>query len=373
MTPAKLEVDALLLAAEKEVAKWKDVSEASRLTYEAKAKQLETGWDMESACKKSRYSMRAASLYVQRKKLKKLVKAAIQIRKKGKAGEELQPIREAQFAVAMKEVGQLLRRIEAFQALPWDQVADPKRRLEKSHSKRAATDSELALFHAAAESSSFRVQLLVAEFSGCRGAEFAEGIRVEAAKKAAVPTLRFFIQSAKCDGKKKGLDVRCVESSFPSEARDDVKRRWLELASLAATKKAYVSKIEPTATTTPGQRLTNAVRFIAKKAGVDVSTYSMRHRLSAQVKAATGGDAVAVALALGHQSTATQGHYARATRGKGGISPAQVTGVHVAGNPMPRGPAKRAGPPVHVKEKIQISQAAPQAAPAAPKPRGPRL
>lgn len=375
-TPEKIEVDALLRDARKEADKWKDVSETSRLTYEAKARQLDPklgdGWDMETACKSSRYSMRAAGLYVMRKSLKKQIKTADQIRKKGMTGKELHPVREAQFAMAMKPVGELLRRIQAFDALSWHIVADPKRRLEQSHRKSAAKDSDLALFHEAARSSQFRVPLLVAEVSGCRGEEFREGIRIEAAKKAGVATLRFFIQSAKCDQDKKGLDVRCVESSFPSEAREDVQRRWLELAGLVAAKKVFVVKIEPTACMKAGQRLTNAAKFIAKKAGVDVACYSIRHRFSAQVKEASGGDAVAVALALGHQSTNTQEKYSRASRGGGGISPANVTGVQLPGSKVPRGPATRTGPPLHTKQKMQLSAMVPSS-PSSPKPRGPRL
>ncbi len=71
-----------------------------------------------------------------------------------------------------------------------------------------------------------------AEFSGCRGEEFREGVRVEASKIDGVAALSFFIQSAKADGKKKGLDVRCVRVLVPSEASEEVGRRWLRLAKL---------------------------------------------------------------------------------------------------------------------------------------------
>lgn len=368
-TPEKLALGALLSAAESEAAEWSEVAEASRKTYEAKGRQLEAGWDFASACLKSRYSMRAAGQWVMRKQLRKLLKRAKQVRNKGETGQELAPVREAQFAVHMAKVGELLTRLRAFQALPWSEVPDPARRLEKSHKKRPAKDAELARFFEAAETSSFKVPMLVCEFGGFRGQEFADGIRVEAAKKGGVPVLRFYGVGAKADGDKKGLDVRCVQSAFPAKASPEVQRRWLALAKLATAEKTFVVKVERTASMTVGQRMTNAAKMIARKAEVDVAVYSMRNRVSAQVKAANPGDAVAVALALGHQSTRTQAHYARANRGGGGISPVQVVGVQVPGSQVPRGPATRTGPPMHTQQKTQLAA---EVATAPPRPR-PRL
>lgn len=371
-TPEKLAVDALLRAAEKEAAEWSEVAEQTRKTYEAKAHQLEAGWDMGTACLKSRYSMRAAGQWVMRKQLRKLIRDAKRVRREGETGQELQPVREAQFAVRMAKVQQLLTRLHEFQAQPWSEVPDPGRRLQKSHKKRPAKDGELARFFAAAETSSFKVPMLVCEFGGFRGEEFRDGIRVEAAKEGGVAVLRFYAVGAKADGDKKGLDVRCVQSAFPAKASPGVQRRWLALAKLATAEKTFVVKVEPTAKQTVGKRMTNAAKMIARKAEVDVAVYSMRNRVSAQVKAANPGDAVAVALALGHQSTRTQAHYARANRGGGGISPVQVVGVHVPGSQVPRGPASRTGPPLSTKQKTALSAAVAKVA-TAPRPRGPRL
>lgn len=375
-TAAKLSLEALLRAAENEASEWSEVAETTRKTYEAKARQLDekkgSGWDMATACLKSQYSMKAAGQWVMRRQLKAAVKIAKRVAKKGETGQELAPLREAQFALRMKEVAKLLERLDAFKALPWGVVADPGRRLEKSHKKRPAKDSELARFFEAAERSSFKVPMMVCEFGGFRGQEFADGIRVEAAKKGGSRVLRFYASGAKCDGKAKGLDVRCVESAFPEKASPEVQRRWLTLAQLATAEKTFVVKVEPTASMKVGVRMTNAAKMIARAAGVDVAVYSMRNRVSAQVKAANPGDAVAVALALGHQSTRTQSHYARANRGGGGISPMQVTGLQVAGSQVPRGPTTRSGPPMQAKEKTQLSAAVAKPA-RAPRPRGPRL
>jgi len=59
-----------------------------------------------------------------------------------------------------------------------------------------------------------------------------------------------------------------------------------------------------------------------------IASQSLRNRFAAQVKQAKPGDAVAVAVALGHQTTETQRHYARASRGGGGISPVKSTEVN---------------------------------------------
>lgn len=371
-TPETLALGALLSAAESEAGQWSEVAEVTRKTYESKAEQLAGGWDLASACLKSRYSMKAAGQWVMRKQLRALVKKAKQVRNKGETGQELSLVREAQFAVRMVEVEKLLTRLHAFQALPWAEVEDPARRLQKSHKKRPAKDAELVRFFAAAENSQFKVPMLLCEFGGFRGAEFKDGVRVEAAKKGGVSVLRFYAVGAKADGKAKGLDVRCVESAFPAKAAPEVQRRWLTLAKLATAEKAFVVKVERTASMTVGQRMTNAAKMIARKAEVDVAVYSMRHRVSAQVKAANPGDAVAVALALGHQSTRTQAHYARANRGGGGISPVQVSGVQVPGSQVPRGPATRTGPPMHTQQKTQLGAAVAKVA-TAPRPRAPRL
>ena len=76
----------LVREAEKEAAKWREVEKSSRLTYEAKAKQLADGWDLGSACKSSRYSMRAAGLWTMRKQLRAVLKEAKRVEKNGRTG-----------------------------------------------------------------------------------------------------------------------------------------------------------------------------------------------------------------------------------------------------------------------------------------------
>lgn len=355
-TPAGVSVE-LLRAIEMEADEWREVGKGTRLAYEAGARKLTEGWDMGTARKKTRYVMRAAGLWVMRRQLKRSMAEAKKLLKSGSTGQELGMVREAMWAEKVKEAGKLLERIQAFQRLPWSEVDDPKAHyLEANHKKKPASDAELSAFYAVAARSQFRDAFLVAEFSGCRGEELGKGVRVEVFKKSGSPALRFFIESAKCDGEKKGLDLRCIEVDFPSSAGKDVQRRWLNLAKLAAGKKAgAMVKVEPTAKAAPGVRFTQACRNTAKAAGVDVSAYSLRHRFTAQMKAANPGDAECVALALGHQSTKTQGHYARATRGKGGISPVQAVGVKVPGMQQVRGPATRAGPPLHIRERMALN------------------
>jgi len=276
------------------------------------------------------------------------------------------------------KVADKLAEIRAFESLSWKNIEDKGRRLEKSHKKKPAKDSELASFHASAAKSIYREAFLVAEFCGCRGEELGKGIRIEVGKKGGVATLRFYVQSAKADGDKKGLDLRAVEVPFPAGATKDVQKRWLELAksvekSTNGTKKSYIVKIEASEKQTAGRLFTDACKNVARAAGVDVSAYSLRNRFSAQVKQANAGDAVAVAVALGHQTTETQRHYARASRGGGDVSPVQSTGVNVSGQAI-RGAPVREGPPQHVKQKVILSGSTPAAQSSArPKSRGRRL
>lgn len=377
--PANAALLELVREAKEEGAKASEVSKATRLTYEAKAKQLAKGWDMGPACKNSRYSMRAAGLWTMRRQLRALVKEAERARKKGLNGVELFTVREAQFAHKMEAVRSKLIAIREFEALPWTEIDDPGRRLQSPHKQKAATDSELLEFFEAAAKSSYREAFLVAEFSGCRGEEFREGIRVEIGKKGGSATMRFFTQSAKTDGDKKGLDLRAVDVPFPSGASKAVQRRWMELAkSVQASKKGHVVKIEPTAKSTAGQLFTRACADTAKKANIDMAAYSLRHRFSAQVKQANPGDAVAVALALGHQTTETQRHYARAKRGGGDVSPVQIEALNVSGQKI-RGAPKREGPRIQTKTKIALAAAVPTAgrspsgASLAQRSKGPRL
>ena len=374
-TLQRSELALLVREAEMQKAKWRDPAKSTRLTYEAKAKQLAEGWDMGTACKKSRYSMRAAGLWTMRGELKALLKEAKRVEKNGRTGEELFALREAQFAQEMEKVAKKLAAIRAFEALPWSEIEDTGLRLEKSHKKKPAKDSELVSFYKSAEKSSYREAFLVAEFAGCRGEELSKGVRVEVGKKEGTATLRFFVQSAKADGDKKGLDLRAIEVPFPSCAAEPVQRRWMELAKSVATatkstNKSYVVSVAPSVKQTAGRLFTDACKNTARAAGVDVSAYSLRNRYSAQVKQANPGDAVAVALALGHQTTETQRHYARASRGGGDVSPVQSTGVNVSGQTI-RGAPTRSGPPQHVKQKVIFSAAVAAAPPR--KIRGPRL
>lgn len=357
---SKGEWDAVLADAKAEVARFKEVSRESRLTYERNARTLEQGWDLASAAKGTRYAMKAAGLYVMRRQLRALASEARKVKAKGETGKELQPVVMAQFAQRAKAVREKLEQIAAFEAQPWTDYTGERTRVQRSHKQQAATDAELIRFFAAVPADSeMRLPLLVAEFSGVRGKELAAGVRVELGKADGRLQLAFVIESAKCDGDKKGLDLRALRVSQPSEASPAVQRRWNELArAVGAAGKRLVVKVEPTAKQTVGQRITQACKFASIRAGVHVAAYSLRHRVSAQAKAS--GDAVSVALVLGHQTTRTQGHYGRRKRGGGGVSPVRVVGVNL-GEVSIRGAPKRAGPPPHVKDKAALRTSIPSA------------
>lgn len=358
----------LLAACEAEAAKWGEVSRATRLEYEEKGRMLASGWDLARSAKGTRYAVKAAGLWLMRRDLRKLIREAKKLRKSGQTGEELFPVREAMFGEKMAEAGRLLQRIDDFNALDWAKPVDEVDRRQKSHKQRPASDPALKKFYDAAADSSFLEAFMVAEFSGCRGEELGKGVRIEAAKIGGAAVLSFYIESAKCDGRQKGIELRRLDVPFPKGAAPDIRKRWMVLAKKAAASGGFVCKIDPTASQAPGVRFTNAAKFVKIKAGVDVMPYSFRHRFSAQVKQSSGGDSVAVATALGHQSTETQRHYGRARRGGGDFSPVEAIGTAVSGEVV-RGARRRTGPPLHHKEKVALSGLLQSAAPPPPRPR----
>lgn len=369
-------LEVLERACEDASSKWNEVAKTTRLDYEAKASRLAApgGYPFHAVTPATRKLYKAAGLWVLRKKVRAILREAKRA-KKGVTGKELFAVRQAMWAAKLAEARPLLDQIDTLSAVDCNQVSGIDR-AQPSHKQKPATDADLGKFHGwAAEHSSFAEAFMVAEFSGCRGEELGKGIRIEAAKIDGVPVLRFHIESAKCDGIKKGLDIRCVEVPFPALAADDVKRRWMILAKKASERRSgHVVTIEATEKTSAGDRFSDACRTASRGSGVKVAAYSFRQRFSAQVKASSAGTpdaAVNVALALGHQTTETQQHYARAHRGKGGISPVSIRGVNVMGVQI-RGPAQRQGPPLHIRENVTLRRVAKTAA-APPRSRGPRL
>ena len=356
-TPPKGAWDAVLDEAEAEGKRSPDVSKESRETYEANARTLAKGWDLASAAKGTRYAMKAAGQYVMRKELRALKRKAVEVKKKGETGEEMQVVREAQFAIRAAAVQAKLMQIREFEALPWNDYSGERKRVQKSHKQTAATDAELSrFFEALPASHEMRLPLIATEFSGARGKEFAEGLRIEAGKDKGRLFLRFFIESAKCDGKKKGLDLRAVTVFQPKDATAGVQRRWSELAkAVASNGNKLVVKVDPTEGQTVGRCITKACENASVRAGVHVAAYSLRHRFSAQAKAS--GDAVSVALALGHQTTKTQTHYGRRKRGGKSVSPVEIVGEDMG--QKVRGPTTRTGPADHVKVKVALQASTP--------------
>ena len=283
-----------------------------------------------------------------RRQLRALASEARKVKAKGETGKELQPVVMAQFAERARAVRDKLEQIAAFEVQPWTDYTGERSRVQKSHKQQAATDDELSKFFAAIPAGhEFRLPLIAMEFSGMRGQEFEGGARIELGKVGDRLALTFFVESAKCDGDKKGLELRAVKVFQPSGATVGVQRRWSELAkAVAEAKNRLVLTVEPTPKQAVGQRVTKACKEASKRAGVSVAAYGLRHRVSAQAKAS--GDAVSVALVLGHQTTKTQAHYGRRRRGGKGVSPVEIAGENVMGAQI-RGPSTRAGPPPRAK------------------------
>ncbi|WP_337178944.1 hypothetical protein [Hydrogenophaga borbori] len=349
------------------------MSKETRLTYERSFSQLRAGWDMGLARKKTHYVMRAAGLYCMRKELRQLLRESKKILKNGITGSESHTDRAKLYGEKIAQAAKLLRRIEDFKGLAWGNISDKQAHFhERSHKKKAATDEQLKKFYEAAKRSQFHDAFQLIEFTGARPQELEKGIRVELVKRNDSLALRCTIEGVKCDGKKKGLDIRSVEIPFPQHASIDIKRRWHDLAHKA--KSGLVVRVDKTEKQTAGQRITNAFKTTSKTAGVDVAAYSLRHRFSAQAKQSNKGDAIAVALALGHQTTKTQEHYGRAKRGGADVSPVQVVGIDLDIAQI-RGATTKAGPPTHIREHSAFSKVVKSTStpPPKPKPKGMRL
>jgi integrase len=314
---------------------------------------------MSLAGKQERYLMRAAGIWDMRQQIRKKLTAADRVMKYGEGmttGTHAE--RVAARGVILGEALKIAQKLDKFRELPWMDY-DRGARQEASHKKSAGTDQQLARFFEAVGQSQFRDAFLVAEFTGCRGVELGKGIRIEEKTISGKKALSFFINSAKCDGDKKGLDVREMVVPFPSGASVDVQERWNELAAKARRKSKFTVVMDATEKQTTGQRFTQNFRSFVKKAGLsDFSGYSLRHRVSCQTKSM--GDAENTALVLGHQTTETQRHYGRVKRGRGGISPVEHFGINasaatIRGGGVGGGP--KPGPALHVKERIALRKA----------------
>lgn len=358
-TPKGASLEVLERACEAEAAKWNATSQTTRLDYETKARRLlGDGFAFQGITPATREFYKKAGMWVMRKQLKAILRAAKKA-KKGETGKELFAVRQLMWAEKIEEAGKLLKKIQTLAAVDCKLDLE-KNRMQASHKQKAATDADLVAFDAwAVKNSSFRDAFLVAEFSGCRGEEFGKGVKVQATKISGVQVLRFHIESAKCDGEKKGLDLRCIEVPFPTQAAESVQRRWLALAEIASENKSgALVTIAAKGKSTSGRRFTEACRSASEGAGVKIAAYGLRQRFSSQVKAASKGTpdaAINVALALGHQTTDTQEHYARAHRGGGAVSPVVIRGVNTMGVQI-RGPAVRTGPPLHVKTRVALNK-----------------
>lgn len=363
-----LSLDDVVRALRAEVKQAGPLKPESQSEYERRATQLRSGWDMAKAGKSERYAMRAAGVWDMRRQIRDKLTEADRIVKRGEGSKA---DREAARALVLAAAVKISKKLDAFRALSWADF-DRDAKQEAGHKKRAATDEQLKRFFESVGQSQFRDAFLVAEFTGLRGAELGKGVRIEGHMTNGKPALSFFIESAKCDGKKKGLDLREIVVPFPSGASVDVQERWNELAKRVKASKALEITVgmEATDKQTAGQRFTQNFRHFAKAAGLsDFSAYSLRHRVSSQAKAM--GDAENTALVLGHQTTETQRHYGRSKRGRGGVSPVAHIGINATGATI-RGAPARTGPGLHSKEKVALKKVLKTRGAAASK-KGPRL
>lgn len=368
-------------AAEREAAKFSEVSKETRLAYEKRHAKViaKDSFDFTKMTPETRDAYKKGAKWVMRRQLRALLRQAKKLKSDGVTGGESFQVRATLWAAKLEEARQLMDRIEVIAAFKTRVSFEERKarmpeghegripladedclRMQASHKQKAATDLELDKFFDWAEvNSSFAEFFLVSEFTGCRGAELGKGVRIEVEKKDGIATMTFTVEGVKCDGDKKGLELRSHSIPYPKDASEGVRRRWLTLAKMAAEKRGgRVFTLAPSGKSTPGRRFTEACRTVADGAGLKTRGYSFRHRISAQGKAANKGRAdagVQVALLMGHQTTNTGAHYGRAHRGGGGISPIQIEAHNLMGVQI-RGEVKPAGPPQHMKDEVAIKK-----------------
>lgn len=181
-------------------------------------------------------------------------------------------------------------------------------------------------------SSKHQNALAVSLLSGCRPAEIEAGVTV---KRDENGNLLLTISGAKLS------EIRGQETRVLSISSEHFAAKHL-LAQLENGNEIVISgnaKAFSEATRQAGKRA-------FPKLKVGVSPYSIRHAIASQLKA-SGVDADAVAMTLGHAATASQSTYGRAHHGGAGGSPLAIVGVSasraVRNTVKPPPPAKNMG------------------------------
>jgi hypothetical protein len=309
-------------------AKIAKLTKQTEAEYQRRVDQLQSkkGVDVGSACIKERYVIRAAGVWGFKKQVRAILNAADKIRADKTQADAVRFLR---WKAELDKLRPVLAAWDQFEAFDWKATPKEVVRKQADHKKSAATDDQLAAFHAlpAVQNSQYREHFIAAEFCGARPEEFGAGVVVEIQKYQGSLALRFEIEGAKQGDGSKGQPLRAVVVPNPVEATIEVRRRWKLLADSAAAApgKRLVLAVQASEKLTAGQKLSRSFSKAAKKieSGSALSMYSLRNRVSAQAKA-SNTDAESVAEILGHQSTETQRHYGRAKRSGKGISPAKI-------------------------------------------------
>jgi hypothetical protein len=344
------------------------LAESTTREYERRAERLialrESGkpLDIAQMVKRERYLWKAAGAWHFKAQVRKAMNEADKVwRSKEFANEGS---RWKAWRVAVEKIKKAREALDQWESLDFAASVGEERRRQANHKKRPATDSQLSRFFQLVGSSKYRPMFLAMEFAGVRPAEFGAGVRVEVEKQGGTTGLRFVIEGAKCR-EKCGQPLRSVFVPWPSDAADEVKKRYTELLQLAKAHKrdSLVLKVEDSETLTAGQKLSRSFSKFASKCGGDgpkLSPYSMRNRFSAQAKASLES-LEEVAKVLGHQSTETQKHYGRRQRGGGRVSPVAVqVGAGVQFEPVRSYGRSKSGPKIGSAAKDAAKQKAKQ-------------
>lgn len=175
-----------------------------------------------------------------------------------------------------------------------------KRRASKRASLPKAADWQARVYEAATEAQRPAVALLWA--TGCRPAEVGKGVDLVRDDRG---RLLVRIPGAKVhEGHSAGQPVRMLLIDEHTEAGRAL------AAVLGTQKKATIQR--------KAERLNKDFAAIRARIGGSASPYSMRHQVSADLKAGMGQDnAEEIAAALGHRSTRSQGRYGSVQQAKG--------------------------------------------------------
>lgn len=285
----------------------KSVSEKTKVTYEKTgARRLcldenSLGKLMDGVTGQSWHATRAALLYVACDRYVKARKACDIAQKND------------DLPGAVKEAMIARRAVVAFQKIQKAQRPEPtKKRATKRKTLPKADNWQRIVFEAATPAQKASIAIMWA--SGCRPVEVEKGVGVNIIDHNGRPLIEIKIRGAKVT-ESSGQSMRVIYVEPGSDSGRAVMEAMSGKDAMLIRRKA--------------KRLNADFADIRSKTGFKVSPYSLRHQLSANLKAEAGpNEAIEIAKVMGHLTTRSQGRYGsvkQAQSGQTGVKGAFVT------------------------------------------------